>query len=240
MSPSSPSRLPAAKPKWQALLQSDAAAWLVLLIALLLTALAWFNARHRVQQSGNDQFVSAASDVQQAIVDRIHAYELVLRSASGLFAASDDVGRADWRQFVLAQQLEQHYPGIQGLGYSVLFNAADKAAHERQIRAEGFADYAVKPAGERARYSAIIYLEPFNWRNQRAFGFDMYSEPLRRQAMDLAIDSGQTAVSGKVKLVQETKTDVQPGFLMYVPVYARGQMLNSVDDKRQHLRGLVH
>jgi two-component system sensor histidine kinase/response regulator len=240
LSPSSPSRLPAAKPKWQALLQSDAAAWLVLLIALLLTALAWFNARHRVQQSGNDRFVSAASDVQQAIVDRIHAYELVLRSASGLFAASDEVGRTDWRQFVLAQQLEQHYPGIQGLGYSVLFNAADKAAHERQIRAEGFADYAVKPTGERARYSAIIYLEPFNWRNQRAFGFDMYSEPVRRQAMDLAIDSGQTALSGKVQLEQETKTDVQPGFLMYVPVYARGQMLNSVDDKRQHLRGLVY
>ena len=66
-----------------------AAAWLVLLIALLLTALAWFNARHRVQQSGNDRFVSAAPDLQQAIVDRIHAYELVLRSASGLFAASD-------------------------------------------------------------------------------------------------------------------------------------------------------
>ncbi|MFO1384672.1 MAG: CHASE domain-containing protein [Chitinivorax sp.] len=240
MSPSSPSRLPAAKPKWQALLQSDAAAWLVLLIALLLTALAWLNARYRVQQRGNDRFISAASDVQQAIADRIHAYELVLRSASGLFAASDDVGRADWRQFVLAQQLEQHYPGIQGLGYSVLFNAADKAAHERQIRAEGFADYAVKPAGERARYSAVIYLEPFNWRNQRAFGFDMYSEPVRRQAMDLATDSGQTALSGKVQLVQETKTDVQPGFLMYVPVYARGQMLNSVDDKRQHLRGLVY
>jgi len=47
----------------------------------------------------------------------------------------------------------------------------------------------------------------------------MFSESIRRKAMIRARDSGQPALSGKVILRQETDTDVQNGFLLYVPVY---------------------
>ncbi len=48
----------------------------------------------------------------------------------------------------------------------------------RRPSAEGFDEYRVYPSGERDTYQAIIYLEPFDWRNRRAFGYDMYSERL--------------------------------------------------------------
>ncbi|WP_353850005.1 CHASE domain-containing protein [Accumulibacter sp.] len=54
------------------------------------------------------------------------------------------------------------------------------------IRADGFPEYALRPPGERRHYSSIVYLEPFDWRNQRAFGYDMYSEPVRQRAMERA------------------------------------------------------
>ena len=66
------------------------------------------------------------------------------------------------------------------------------------MRAEGFPDYAIHPAGERDPYTNIIYLEPFADRNLRAFGYDMYAEPVRREAMERARDTGLPALSGKI------------------------------------------
>ena len=61
---------------------------------------------------------------------------------------------------------------------------AELAAHTAQVRAEGYPAYEVHPVGDRETYSSIIYLEPFTGRNLRAFGFDMFNEPIRRAAME--------------------------------------------------------
>jgi diguanylate cyclase (GGDEF)-like protein/PAS domain S-box-containing protein len=93
------------------------------------------------------------------------------------------------------------------------------------LRVEGFKNFTILPAGPRPIGSSIIDLEPFDLRNQRAFGFDMYSEPTRRQAMDRAAQSGLPAMTGHVRLIQERSTGVQPGVLIYVPVYRRGTLM---------------
>ncbi len=73
--------------------------------------------------------------------------------------------------------------------------AKDKEEHIRRMQEEGFPSYTINPAGNRAQYSSIIYLEPFADRNLRAFGYDMYSEPVRRAAMEQARDTGTMVVS---------------------------------------------
>ncbi len=62
------------------------------------------------------------------------------------------MSRAEWRDYVAKLQLDKTLPGIQGTGFSLMIDRRDKAAHERAIRAEGFADYAITPPGERAQY----------------------------------------------------------------------------------------
>src|SRR5690606_28529581 len=93
---------------------------------------------------------------------------------------------------------------------------------------------------ERDAYSSILYLEPFTGRNLRAFGYDMFSEPVRREAMERARDSGLPALSGKVTLVQEFGPEVQAGFLIYLPIYARGTEPETVDARRAALLGFVY
>ncbi len=102
----------------------------------------------------------------------------------------------------------------------------------QQVRAEGFPDYRVWPEGQREMYTSILYLEPFRDRNLRAFGYDMFSEPVRRTAMERARDSGDVALSGKVELVQETGEDTQAGALMYVPVYRNGEPVETIAQRR--------
>ncbi len=98
----------------------------------------------------------------------------------------------------------------------------------------------MQPPGSRAQYSSIVFLEPFDARNRRAFGYDMYSEPVRREAMERARDTGRAALSGRVILVQEFGTEVQPGFLMYLPVYAKDRPLATVEERRAALLGFVY
>ncbi|KAF5054461.1 Sensor histidine kinase RcsC [anaerobic digester metagenome] len=221
-------------------LHNEVSAWMVLAISLAITVLSWYISARSVEDHLRDRFDFEVEKAGMAITKRMQEYEQVLRSGIGLFLASDDVSREDWRLFVENLQIDTYWPGIQGVGFSRMIAPDDLDAHERGVRAEGFADYAVRPRGAREQYSAIVFLEPFSGRNLRAFGYDMFSEDVRRAAMCQARDSGMPAVSGKVTLVQETNQDMQLRFLMYLPLYSPDASVDTVEQRRAALRGFVY
>ncbi|MCC6075296.1 CHASE domain-containing protein [Pseudomonas sp. GCM10022188] len=213
--------------------------WIALLASLGLTVLAWHFVASGTQAQAEERFEFLTRDIQQRIDERLKTYEQVLRSALALFHASQAVERDEWRHFVLTQDIAQTYPGIQGVGYAKHFSPEHKAALEERARAEGFADFRVWPAGERQEYTPILFIEPFSGRNLRAFGYDMLTEPVRRAAMVQARDSGRAALSGKVRLVQETDDDVQAGALLYLPVYRTGMPISTLAERGAALDGFV-
>jgi two-component sensor histidine kinase/CHASE1-domain containing sensor protein len=222
-------------------LHAGRAAWVVLAASVLVTAAAWYVSARSVEARVRVQFLARAEQIELVIRDRMGQYESVLRSGVGLFRGSQGVSRDEWRAFVEALDLDRRYPGIQGLGFGLRLAPAEVAAHEAAVRAEGFPDYAVRPATPaRDEYFSIIYLEPFTAMNRRAFGYDMATEPVRRAAMEAARDGGEPVVSGRVTLVQETGTDVQPGFLMFAPFYDRALPAATVEERRRALRGFVY
>jgi len=196
-------------------------AWGVLVLTLAASMAAWWYVRVLAEDRARSQLESAADDLVHRIDRRMVAYEQILHAGAAFFAASKEVTRAEWRDFVDNLRLDEHFPGVQGVGFAQRVPGAELARHEASMRAQGLGNYAVWPQGERDPYTAIVYIEPFSGRNLRALGYDMYSEPLRRAAMDRAASLGNAALSGKVTLVQETEREPQAGFLMYVPVYAR-------------------
>jgi signal transduction histidine kinase len=150
------------------------------------------------------------------------------------------VSRDDWRRYTETLSLNELYPGIQGIGYTEWVRPEERTAYEAAVRAEGFPQFSIRPAGERPLYSSITFLEPFDERNRQAFGYDMYAQETRRRAMDLARDTGEVAISGRVTLVQEISTDVQAGFLMYLPHYRSGETPGSVAERRDASVGFVY
>lgn len=230
----------AAAPKNSAMLGVPFLAWVILAILLGVTALVWRQADMNSERTVRVRFQLRAEEVATAVSLRMRAYELALRGGVGLFSTSNPVSREDWRSYVTALAIKEHFPGIQGMGFSLLVHPAEKEAHVRLIRSEGFPDYDIKPPGERSIYTSIVYLEPFDMRNRRAFGFDMFSEPARRDAMERARDTGEAAVSSKVVLKQETEKDIQSGFLMYLPLYRKAAPLETVEQRRAALLGYVY
>lgn len=194
----------------------------------------------RNQNLLHSQFELETNRITNKITIRMTAYTELLRGAAGLFAASNFVSRQDWHNYVDKLDIDQNYRGLQGIGVSKIISPKELNKHLIQIRKEGFADYIIKPEGERDMYTSIIYLEPFSGRNLRAFGYDMFSEATRRSAMETARDTGATALSGKVFLLQETKVDVQAGLLAYHPIYQNGALLQTVEQRRAAIQGWTY
>ncbi|MBF0180003.1 MAG: CHASE domain-containing protein [Magnetococcales bacterium] len=225
---------------FQDCLHNKVTGWLIVLASMLLTFLAWHYANLTMEERKRDTFFFEVEEARLAILKRMREYEQVLRGGVGLFNASQEVTRAGWHHYVKTLQIDTHWPGIQGIGFALMAPAEERSALEERMRAEGFADFAVKPAGERPLYSPTLFLEPFAGRNLRAFGYDMWFEEVRRGAMELARDSGMPALSGRVILEQETDRDVQTGVLMYLPVYRANRPASTVEERRQALLGFVY
>ncbi len=222
------------------ILHHSATAWIILLTSLGVTFLGWRVSSGYAERRAKERFDFAAEEAETLIRKRMLEYEQVLRGGVGLMASSDRVTRDDWRLYVEQLRVQDYFPGIQGIGFARVLEPDEVPGFEARVRADGFPDFAVTPAGEREVYTSIEFLEPFDTRNRRAFGYDMFSHPVRRAAMERARDTGEAAMSAKVILLQEIDSDVQPGVLTYLPLYRTGAALNNVTQRRAALLGYVY
>jgi signal transduction histidine kinase len=212
----------------------------VLGAALALTAVATITAVGAARDGTRSAFTSDAQAARDRIVARLDTYVAFLRSAAAFFAASDSVTSAEFTRYTDRLNLREHYPGIQGLGYSERIGPRSIAKVVQSMRAAGIPEFHVWPDTARPVINTIVYLEPRDLRNRAALGFDMFTDSTRRRAMELARDNASPAMSGRVQLVQEIDANKQAGFLIYVPVYERGAVPETVAERRRELRGYVY
>lgn len=215
-------------------------AGLALFISLLVTAMVWHNAKDVAYDKLQAEFELRVRETVEDINHRMQVYEQVLRGTRGFLQASMEVKRDEFRTYVAALRLEEYYPGIQGIGLAEIVAPAKLDEHVSGMWRQGFPHYQIFPATERAFYTAASQIEPMNDANQRALGFDMYSEPVRRAAMEHARATGRPSLSGKVQLKQELRNDGPPGFIMYFPVYRQDMPLATEEERLAASMGWVY
>lgn len=229
--------------------------YLVLAAGLLFT----FSVSYRLAEVGEAEdrarFQALAQDVHRSIENRLESYTALLRAGTGLFAASDKVDESEFRSFVDNLGLAEHYPGVQGMGFSIRVKPEESTALVAARRRDGTGDFHLWPEPESASESspsnslgssqenerqAIIYLEPPDSRNRAGLGFNMLTVPTRRAAMERARDTGLPAATERVILFQQTDPKAQqPGFVIYAPVYQRGQKPANETQRREALWGFI-
>ncbi len=213
--------------------------YLVLAILLALSVLAWQFYENTTLEKEERRYNKYVDRVIDNITERLHQYEMILLGGARIFVASEEVTREGWQTYYQYQQVDAFSPGIQGIVFSKVVRPPELAQHIEEIRVEGFPGYKVWPAGDREVYAPVIFLEPFNEINRHALGYDGFSEPVRRAAMERAMDTDTVTITGMVTLATETDQDSQPGFLMYVPVYTKGMPLNTPEERREAINGFV-
>ena len=92
------------------------------------------------------------------------------------------------------------------------------------------------PVSDREDYFPVYYVEPFKG-NEAALGFDLASEPLRREAMFKSRDIGSPVTTPPLDLVQQGQKHT--GILVFAPVFAKDQARRTIDQRREALKGYV-
>lgn len=218
--------------------------YLILILGFCFTLLVYYYFSKLTLEQDRINFDRQVQQIQDQIRLRVETSITLLRAGTGLFAASDSVDAHEFESFVKQISLDKNYKGVQGIGFSLKFTPAEKANVIARLKSEGVKDFKVWPdESPRSEYNAIIYLQPATTRNQLALGYDMATEPVRRQAMEAARNSGNPTASRRVQLVQEQDVpgpEKQPGFLIYVPLYRKNAPISSPEERRKALIGFVY
>lgn len=214
---------------------------LVLAVSLGVTYWLWQHEQHNARLDRLETADHNLREATSAIDQRIAAYEQVLRGVQGLFAASDTVRREEFRTYLESLQLGADYAGLEGIGF-LQWTARDNlpALIAEQVRS-GVPEFQVRPEGERAFYAPVVQMALLSGNSHLVLGIDPFADAGRRSAMERARDSGDAKITGKVELLIPDESDVQSkaGFLMFLPVYAKGKPHLNQAQRREALIGWV-
>lgn len=186
------------------------------------------------------RFTNESKRLRLSIENRVNLYVALLEGTRGFVDASSEMNNDKFSKYVNSLDLENNYKGVQGIGFTQSFKTEEKDSLVNKIRSEGFPDFQIFPESQSPNRQVIVYLYPLNDRNKRAIGFDMSTETTRRNALEKARDTGKAVATGKVKLLQENKEDMQDGFLIYLPIYKSNQTPETVEKRTLELRGFVY
>ncbi|PTE08843.1 CHASE domain-containing protein [Mesorhizobium helmanticense] len=185
----------------------------VALISLTMAGFAYF----ATQEAARIKFEATADDALNRIEGRIDLHLSLLRSTQALFdARNGDISRGEFKAFFSALDIDKNFAGLRGIGFLRLAKTGDEAAVERDILHDHGAAHAIYPDTTLPWRTPIVLFEPLDPSNQSSIGYDMFTDPVRREAIEKAMADDQQHASGLVKLGQETgAAQTFTGFLVF-------------------------
>ncbi|WP_295631425.1 CHASE domain-containing protein [Novosphingobium sp.] len=208
----------------------------VFALTLGVTAISVAAVEHAEDGREAAQLSQTTASISSAIERRAGSSAMSLRAGAALIATQTKFDPATFGLFIDQLGQEGRASGAEGIGWVARVDPGQESAFAAEVRASGVPGFAIRPDGAAQggmdRY-VVRYLRPATPRNNRAIGFDMASERVRREAMMSAAQFGRPTASGKIVLVQEDKATSPPGFVLFMPVYSSAAM-------GHHLRGFVY
>jgi signal transduction histidine kinase len=237
---------PASSRLWRHL-RLAGAAYGVLVISLLLTGLAWFYVRQTVEAQDRVRFDETVQATRAAVDRKTDAYLDALFGGRGVFLASKHVEREEWENYVNGIETKSRLEGLQALGFARYVRPGEREAFVEEARKEGLPAMRpdLDPGGERSAYYPLTLVAPTDEANLKELSQDAYTDPAHKVAMQRARDWDSPQATRMVYVLTEPPRDssadltLSPGFAVYLPVYAEGEPVGSVAERRSALRGFV-
>ena len=166
----------------------------------------------RTEQKAQQAILESQVDqIERLIETRLSRYETLLRSATALFAGTDQVSRDHWRAFL--DQTAALETGLHELLWIEQLSLAELPALQQRMADEGFPDFAPRPAGERDVYCLVVYVEPLE-RHADSLGIDACTRPASQDAAMQSRLHGGITVSDPVSLTDEAD-DPLLGYVLF-------------------------
>ena len=194
------------------------------LSGLVVATAAFLAAAHWEDSDARDDLRRHGVSVANILQHRLDSHSQMVAALARFVEATPDLRPERFRQFTLDTLLDA--PDVFGLSFNPYVTRAEREAFERQMAlnypergyriTERDADGHLVRAGDRADYVAVGYIAPLEG-NQPAIGFDIGSEPRRRDAIERARANRDVAVTEPLRLVQDAQEHV--GMLAMRPTY---------------------
>ena len=183
------------------------------LFTLTVVGWLWWHERQSLDANLRADFDFSVRLASTRIEQRVANYEQMLRAAHGLFDASDHVSRDNFSAFVDALTQGAEFAGLQAFMFT-------------RWQGEGKA-------------APILYVSPDSADNRPILGYNLLDNPPRRAAMLQARDSGEIAITPRVKLLTD-QPDGPAAVVIYLAVYDRNLPVDGPAARQAALRGWVH
>jgi len=204
---------------------SAAAPWITFIVGIAIVAVVLQALNAAAERSDELRLDQAADSLYARIETQVQAQLSLLRATHAFIETAVASPSLDaFRAYVDGLRLRERYRGMQGLGFIERVPAQAVPATEQEFGVLYGRDFHIRPMNPAEdTYFPVVYLEPLDTRNQAALGFDMLSEPVRKEAMARAAASSEQAMSGFLTLGQDADaTRRQPGFLVFQAVRRAG------------------
>jgi signal transduction histidine kinase len=193
-----------------------------------------------IERDHNELFTSMALTAQATLNARIKTYADVLRGASSLFRASEDVSREEFHRYVSGLDMKAEFPGIETINFARHITDAERDAFEAAMRQQArnpdmsYPTFRIYPPGRRAEYTVLAYIEPIApWADK--YGMDLQSRPTVALNLAESRDTGLPSTSGTRVPLKVSSS----GLGMRMPVYRPGLPLDTVAQRRAAYIGSV-
>ncbi|MGH8529700.1 MAG: CHASE domain-containing protein [Nevskiales bacterium] len=214
-------------------LRKQLAITLPMLLMFALVVFVFVITSSREQARLQNEFENAGNEAVQLLRAELDRYLVALYATTGLFHSSQEVTRDEFGTF--ANSLLEQVPELYAVSWNAVVPEARREVFEAEMQAQGLRDFRITEldsngelvaAGQRDSYVVITYIQ-YTVDTVGARGFDVASDPVRRQALARAARNGEPAATERIDLVGDP--DRTDGFLIFLPVYA--------DNARHQVRG---
>ncbi|MBL8450148.1 MAG: CHASE domain-containing protein [Dechloromonas sp.] len=227
-------------PLWQTRLKSIVTP---IVVVTALAAVTFLGAARWEAKSQSDKLDEQGSNLAKSLELRFVAHRESLSALARLVEILPDFNAAQFEHFTANTLHDQ--PDVFALSFNPYVTNQQRPAFEAHMAAispsghfeitERDAQKNLVRAGERADYFTVSFIRPLVG-NLPAIGFDIQSEPIRRNAIERAIIAGQTVATAPIRLVQESRA--RTGVLLLSPAY-RDRPVGTAMAGRTGLLGLA-
>ncbi len=209
---------------------------MILLVSLGLTFLAYDSGSNYRRQSDEAQMRRQSQFLEQRLIDHIKDYDQILIAIISLFKSSEVVTQEEWQTFISSLKVQDRYPGYWAIAYAPLVENAKKDEFVAEVHKGSLKEYAIKSESNAHDLYPVLYLtSPQEF--SPMLGVDLGVEPIRRQTIEQARDSGEAILSPPLSLMNDNEG--RTSMILMRPLYAKNQPTFTLEQRRRAFQGIL-
>jgi CHASE1-domain containing sensor protein/two-component sensor histidine kinase len=192
-------------------------------VALASLAMAGF-AYLAAEEATRIKFEATADDALNRIESRVDLHLSLLRETDAFFTArAGQVSGGEFKTYFDALQVDKNFGGLRALGLLGVAKPGEEAQLERAITEQWGVEKPIYPSVSDSEWRMPVLLyEPLDRTRMTGIGYDMFSDPQRRDAIQTAIETGEPRATGPILLGQQTDAEATSSLLLFSPLEQPG------------------